>query len=351
VVGENAQGKSNLIEAVYYLETFRSFRGSRDDRLAEFGQNVFRIRGELCREEETVHVSAAYQKSVRRKKVTVDDVEVERISDGIGQVGCVVFSPSDTALVSEGPGERRRFLDILLSLSRTGYLGALQRFRRVLAQRNAALKAGAPAPALGAWDGPLAKLAAAVVTERAGWCQDRGPAFGEYYARVSGGTRGRMEYCPSLGRGEESLEGAALRDPEEVEARIREGMEGALETDRRLGFTSVGPHRDELRITVETGDGTLDLRQYGSGGQRRTAALALRLVEADTIRTATGREPIVLMDDAFAELDEGRSERILDLLEAEERGQVILTAPKESDIRFRKDSLERRTIRNGRISG
>jgi DNA replication and repair protein RecF len=147
------------------------------------------------------------------------------------------------------------------------------------------------------------------------------------------------------------LEGGALRDPEGVEARMLEGMEAALDTDRRLGFTSVGPHRDELRLTVERGEGPLDLRQYGSGGQRRTAALALRLVEADTIRAAGGREPIVLMDDAFAELDEGRSERILDLLEAEERGQVILTAPKESDIRFRKDRLERRTIRDGRISG
>lgn len=350
VVGENAQGKSNLIEAVYYLETFRSFRGSRDDRLAEFGQDVFRVRGALCREERTVHVSAAYQRSDRRKKVTVDGVEVERIGDGIGQVGCVVFSPSDTGLVSEGPGERRRYLDILLSVSRSGYLGAVQRFRRVLAQRNAALKAGAAASALGAWDGPLARLAASVVTCRAEWCQERGPAFGEYYGRVSGGTPGRMEYSPSLGKGSEALEGASLRDPEKVEARILEGIGNALETDRRLGFTSVGPHRDELRLTVDSGEGALDLRQYGSGGQRRTAALALRLVEADTIRASRGREPIVLMDDAFAELDEGRSERILDLLEEEERGQVILTAPKESDVRFRRDRLERRTIRGGRIS-
>jgi len=177
-----------------------------------------------------------------------------------------------------------------------------------------------------------------------------GPGFSDYYRRVSGGRPGSMEYLPALGRGERTAGGDLLRDAESLEARILEGMASASETDRRLGFTSVGPHRDELRLTVESDEGPLDLRQYGSGGQRRTAALALRLVEADTIRGARGREPLVLMDDAFAELDEGRSERILDLLEAEERGQVILTAPKESDIRFRRDRLERRTIRNGQVS-
>ena len=117
VVGENAQGKSNLIEAVYYLETFRSFRGSRDERLIGFGQEVFRVQGSIEGDGVPVRVAAAYQKSDRRKKITLDGTEVERVSEGIGQLGCVVFSPSDTGLVSEGPGERRRFLDILLSLS------------------------------------------------------------------------------------------------------------------------------------------------------------------------------------------------------------------------------------------
>ncbi len=350
VVGENAQGKSNLIEAVYYLETFRSFRGSRDERLIGFGQEVFRVQGSIEGDGVPVRVAAAYQKSDRRKKITLDGVEVERVSEGIGQLGCVVFSPSDTGLVSEGPGERRRFLDILLSLSSEGYLEAMQRFRRVLSQRNAALKSGAPESALAAWDGPLARSAAAVTVARADWCEAMGPAFSDYYRRVSGGRSGSMEYLPALGRGGRTALRDLPGDAESLEARILEGMAGASETDRRLGFTSVGPHRDELRLTVESDEGPLDLRQYGSGGQRRTAALALRLVEADTIRGARGREPLVLMDDAFAELDEGRSERILDLLEAEERGQVILTAPKASDIRFRKDRLERRTIRNGQVS-
>ena len=114
-------------------------------------------------------------------------------------------------------------------------------------------------------------------------------------------------------------------------------------------MTVVGPHRDDVRLQLEDeGDG-LDLRDYGSGGQRRTAALALRLVEAMTIRERRSRRPLILLDDVFAELDGGRSERILHLMEAEETGQVVLTAPKDADVRLRKDALPRWRIQGGEI--
>jgi len=118
----------------------------------------------------------------------------------------------------------------------------------------------------------------------------------------------------------------------------------------RLGSTLVGPQRDDLLLTVGEGGEARELREYGSGGQRRTAALALRLVEAATIREAREQEPIVLMDDIFAELDPGRSERILALMEEEETGQVLLTVPKESDIRLRRESLPRWKIQGGELS-
>jgi DNA replication and repair protein RecF len=127
----------------------------------------------------------------------------------------------------------------------------------------------------------------------------------------------------------------------------RRALEESRERELRLRNTVVGPHRDDLLLTVEEEGGTRDLREFGSGGQRRTAALALRLVEAATIRAARGQEPVILMDDVFAELDPGRSERILRLMEEEETGQVVLTVPKESDIRFRKDTLPRWRIEGG----
>lgn len=350
IVGENAQGKTNLLEAIYYLETLRSFRAARDERLVSFGQEFFRVVGALVGDAaaggaglgEEVEVAAAFQIRGKRKKVTLNGQEPQRLGDGLGRVGAVVFSPADVALVSEGPGARRRFLDILLSLNVPGYLQVLQRFRHVLTQRNAALRDGRHLGTVEAWDEGLLESGALVMRERLRWVERRKGDFSSYFSRVSGAQNGCMEYQPGA-----KLGGA--RSLEEVAGAFREDLLESRERERRLGTTVVGPQRDDLRLTVMEEEDARDLREYGSGGQRRTAALALRLVEAATIREVRRQEPVVLMDDAFAELDPGRSERIMALMEEEETGQVVLTVPKESDIRLRRDSLPRWRIRNGLV--
>lgn len=345
IIGENAQGKTNLLEAVYYLETFRSCRGSRDHRLVAFGEDFFRIVGTLLNGTGTggLEVAAAFQLRGKKKKVMVDGQEPERLGDGIGRLAAVVFSPADVALVSDGPGARRRFLDIVLSLNSPGYLPALQEFRQVLSQRNAALKNGQDRPSLAAWDEGLLRSGSRIVRERMEWVESWAHTFGRYYARVSGVQEGRMEYLPGL-----RLAGASRE--EEIGEAFREALLEARDREIRTGTTLVGPQRDDLRLSVLEEGTDRELREYGSGGQRRTAALALRLVEAATIRAARGQEPIILMDDVFAELDPGRSERILALMEAEETGQVILTVPKESDIRLRRESLPRWRIQGGIVT-
>jgi len=346
IIGDNAQGKSNLLEAIYYLETFRSFRGARDEQLLAFGEGVFRVAGTLEPEEpggRALQVAAAFEKKGKRKKVSVDGVEPGRVSDGLGRLAAVVFSPSDVELVSGGPGERRRFLDIVLSLSDAEYLHALQEFRRVLARRNASLKDGLPRSVVMAWDQGLVRSGALVMKTRQDWVAARCGAFREYYSAVSGGLGARMGYRPNV-----TLNTGATLD--EVADAYRDSLAAAAERERRTGTTVVGPHRDELVLRLEDEGDDLDLRDYGSGGQRRTAALALRLVEARTIREVRGQEPLILLDDVFAELDARRSERILDLMEREETGQVVLTAPKEGDVRIRRDALPRWRIEAGRIS-
>ena len=144
-----------------------------------------------------------------------------------------------------------------------------------------------------------------------------------------------------------------LDDTTNVEAAqeaFREALLGARDREERRGVTLVGPHRDDLRLHLCDEGEELDLRDYGSGGQRRTAALALRLVEAMTIRERRSRRPMILLDDVFAELDGGRSERILELMEGEDTGQVVLTAPKEADVRLRRDALPRWRIQGGEIT-
>ncbi len=342
LVGENAQGKSNFLEAIYYLETFRSFRGGRDDQLLAFDEDVFRIAGRLTPptpDGAPLEVTAAFQKKGRRKKVTVDGQEPERLSDGLGRLAAVIFSPADVAIVNEGPSERRRFLDIVLSLNAPGYLRVLQEYRQVLQQRNAALKDAQPGPLVHLWDDALVRSGGRLMAHRARWIGEIASSFASYYAEVSGGPTAVPSYRPSVDIAEEAAEA-------EIVGAYREALAATSDRERRMGTTLVGPHRDEMAFSLE-GDRDLEVRDFGSGGQRRTAALALRLVEAATIRTARGQEPIVLMDDVFAELDAGRSERILDLIEREETGQVILTAPKESDVRVRRDALPRWGIRAG----
>lgn len=346
IVGANAQGKSNVLEALYYLETFRSFRGARDDQLVAFEGDAFRVAGVLEPEDRSgsrrMEVTAAYERRSRRKKVTVDGAEVERLGDALGRLSAVIFSPADVAIVSEGPSERRRFLDIVLSLNEPGYLRSLQRFRHVLAQRNATLKDEAPGALVGVWNEQLTGAGAEVMEARRRWVGSRGEAFSRYYSAVSGGTPATMSYRPNV-----ELDGSEGR--EAVAERYREALMESAETERRMRTTMVGPQRDDVTISLEGDDRGLDVREFGSGGQRRTAALALRLVEGDTVRDARGRKPLVLLDDVFAELDEGRSDRILELIGGQDTGQVIVTAPREADVRIRRDTLPRWTIEDGRI--
>ena len=183
------------------------------------------------------------------------------------------------------------------------------------------------------------------------WVQARGEAFAGYFSEISGEGGARMGYRASMPLPDRS--DAEDGAPDRYRAAFHAALGEASERERRMGTTLVGPHRDELTLRMEGGgqERGLDLREYGSGGQRRTAALALRLVEADTIRDARGSEPLVLLDDAFAELDEGRSRRILDLLDRPTGGQVVLTAPREGDVRVRRDTLERWRIAGGIVSG
>ncbi|MDE2979962.1 MAG: DNA replication and repair protein RecF [Gemmatimonadota bacterium] len=356
VIGENAQGKTNLLEAIYYLESFRSFRGAGDGELTEFAKDVFHLRGSVEGDRPTT-VAAGFDRKRKKKRVTVDGNDSVRISEALGRLGAVVFSPADVDLVNGGPGLRRRFLDILLSLNLGGYVGALSGYRKALAQRNAALKADAGAMAVRAWDGLLVENGARVTRAREKWVAERTGTFTRYCSAISGSDPVTMSYRPDLplqGSGGVNDEGAgdddaSVHGEDTIRERFHARLEESWSTDLRRGVTTCGPHRDDLLFTIASRRRALPVRTFGSGGQRRTAALALRLTEATTIRSQRGVDPILLLDDAFAELDERRSERVMALLQDECTGQVILTAPKESDVRLRGPSLARWSIREGMI--
>jgi DNA replication and repair protein RecF len=345
LVGDNAQGKTSFLEAIYYLETFRSFRGARDDQLVSFDEPVFRVVGnvESGNDGDAINeITAAFARDGKKKKVTVDGNEPERLGDAIGHLAAVIFSPADIELVSGGPSERRRFLDIVLSLNEPGYLEALQEYRQALSRRNACLKASQPRAVVTAWNGGLVRSGARVIDARIAWIRESRETFSECYDTISDEGGAEMAYRSSVPLG-------GAKTLAEIEEAFRLALEESVERERRNAVTVVGPHRDEVRLKLAGEGNGLDLRAYGSGGQRRTAALALRLVEARTIRRRRRAEPLMLLDDAFAELDAGRSERVLALMDSADVGQVLLTAPKASDVRVRKDVLPRWRIHAGKI--
>jgi DNA replication and repair protein RecF len=193
------------------------------------------------------------------------------------------------------------------------------------------------------WDEGLVAAGSRVAAARAAWVAERAESFAVHYARVAGGQPGQMGYAAS------APELAEAMSPAEVAAAFGTALARSADREHRRGMTLVGPHRDDLRFTVTGADGgALELRTYGSGGQQRTAAIALRMIEAETIHAVRGREPIILLDDVFAELDPGRSQRIVDWIENEEGGgQVILTSPKPTDFTLRGEVLPRWGIRDG----
>jgi len=344
IIGENGSGKSNLLESIYYLEIFRSFRGATDEQLVRFGAEAFHVRGRIDASERTSELGIGYELRSRRKRVLLDGGEPERMSDALGRLGVVIFSPSDVEIVAGAPGERRRFLDILLSLNVPGYLSALQRYRQLLKNRNAVLRSGRVDQALlGVWEDALIEHGARLVVERANWVAAHAASFAGKYMAISGGINACIRYACGI-RGE-----LDYADELQVRERFREDLKRLAPRERERRQTLSGPHRDDLVFMFNSGQNEVDLREFGSGGQVRTAAIALRMIEAETIHAVRGRDCLVLLDDVFAELDVPRSRRIMELLEADERGQVILTAPKESDIQVRGGRLETWRIAAGKV--
>jgi DNA replication and repair protein RecF len=348
IVGENGHGKTNLLEAVYYLELLRSMRGARDVDLVRFGAPGFhiaaRVAGGAARE-----VSVGFERQTRRKKVVLDGGEPQRLSDALGAIPSVILAPRDVGLVAGAPTERRRFLDVTLALTSRAYLSALQHYRGALLRRNAALRdvgrSNAGTGRVSVWEPALAEHGALLLRERARWVERHAADFTRLCAAIGERGESRLRYVSTLA----SQHPASLAEAE-LDA-LREALLRALEVHRshdvRRGITHVGPHRDDLDITL-TGR---PLRTFGSAGQQRTAAIALRLLESATLRERLDRSPVVLLDDPFAELDSRRAHRILELLGSSGVGQTILAVPRVADIPPEMTSLERRTIRDGVLEG
>ncbi|HEY2375784.1 MAG TPA: DNA replication and repair protein RecF [Gemmatimonadaceae bacterium] len=346
IVGQNGQGKTNLLEAIYYLQLLRSVRGARDQDLVRFGTAGFHL-GAHVASDRVSEIGVGFERVGKRKRVRLDGVVCERLGDAVGAMPVAMFSPTDVELVAGAPALRRRFLDILLAVSSRAYLRALQRYRAALVRRNAALRDMARLPAartdarVEVWEEPLAEYGTVLWAEREGWVESVATRFADL-ARTIGGDALAIRYASAA----PPLEGTDRR------ASLARLFEQQRTADLRFGLTRSGPHRDDLLITIAGADGvSRELRVFGSAGQQRTAAIALRLLEAATLHDRRGGAPLVLLDDPFAELDAPRTQRIVDLLSESGLGQTILAVPRETDVPGGLPKLQRFRITAGALRG
>lgn len=346
VVGDNGHGKTSLLEAIYYLHILRSMRGAHDADVVRFGAPAFHVRAQTSRE-----VGIGYERATKRKRVMLDGVEPARLTDALGAVPSVMFSPADVALVRGAPGERRRFLDIMLGVTSQPYLRSLQAYRAALARRNAALRSGGP---VAIWEPPLAHHGAIIWRERAAWVSDSAPALARLAAAIGelgpvgarySSTLGETPYSSTPGEASSSST-AGEASVVDAERALADALAEGRAHDIRRGMTRVGVHRDDLVLSLEGHD----LRTFGSAGQQRTVAIALRMLEAETLEQRIGVAPVFLLDDPFAELDVQRARRILALLRERGRGQTVLTVPRAGDIPAELTTLERWRARSGAIT-
>lgn len=337
IIGDNGHGKTNLLEAIYYLQILRSIRDARDQDLTHFDAAGFHVAAKVRTPAEH-DIGVGFERATKRKKVTLDGAQPKRLSDALGSLPSVMFSPRDLELVSGAPSERRRYLDLVLALTDRKYLYSLQHYRANLARRNAALRnatrRGATDAEVSVWEPALAEHGSRLIEARARWVADSAPEFARLAESIGEQGRAQIRYVSTFA---------------ESEARydvLLAAFEEKRPLDMRRGLTHVGPHRDDLELAL---DGR-DLRLFGSAGQQRTAAIALRMLEAATLRDHAGAEPVLLLDDPFAELDIRRAAKILLMLEGRGLGQTILVVPREADIPPGLMRLDRFQMRDGAVT-
>jgi DNA replication and repair protein RecF len=312
-VGDNGQGKTNVLEALHMFKFGRSFRTKRDTDLVNFAE-------QYCRVEVIVEYSNGdaekLSASIERdgtKRVKKDDEEVTKLSDLIGHYPCVLFGPQDLALASGFPAERRRFLDMTGSMTDREYLSELRSYRRVLSQRNALLKTGASRPGRVVWDEELVRRGCALVEKRVDLIREISIHIETHIRSLNVAFPLTVVYESDLTNG--LPEGI---DREEHFA-VRLADIEPEETRRRT--TLVGPHRDDVKFML---DGR-DLRRFGSQGQRRFLAILLRLAELSYMEEKLGEPCTLILDDLFSELDEEVGEKLKEMLDSEH--QLFVTSP------------------------
>jgi len=294
--GENAQGKTSILEALLYAATTKSHRTATESDLVQRGENNFRIAAHVQRAARDIQVDVSWASGAKRIKV--NGIAQTRVSDVLGKINVVIFSPEDGELVRGSASHRRTFVDVEISQLNAPYLHALQRYRQAMRQRNEILRNQKTDEALlDVYDVQLIEHGTILIDERRAFIDQLAPLAADAYRAIAGQEEMRVAYKPDI----------------RETAAFAESLAAARKTDLRQCITSRGPHRDDLDFVIDD----KPARQFASQGQQKTAGLSVKLAELELMRQRTGEYPILLLDDVFAELDTNRARHVLSTIPPE----------------------------------
>ena len=295
--GENAQGKTNILESLYMLSTTKSHRGVRDRDMIRFGREESHIRSLIMKSGIDYRIDMHLRKN-KSKGIAINGQRIKKASELIGILHIVFFSPEDLGIVKNGPAERRRFMDMELCQLDASYLHNLNQYNKTVENRNRLLRDIYMFPdlkeTLDVWDAQLVNFGSKIIESRRRFILDLNGIVGEIHGKLSGGR--------------EHL--SLLYEPNTAAEDLEERLRFSRERDIHMKTTSTGPHRDDFSFM----DGEIDLRRYGSQGQQRTCALSLKLSEIDLVKKMIGHRPVLMMDDVLSELDSGRQNYLLNTI-------------------------------------
>ena len=330
--GKNAQGKTNCAEAVFYLCTGASLRIRHDKQLVKMGAESAKIVAEAENRYGKVEVEAEIYEN--KRVIRVNGSKISKNADLMGQINSVFFSPGELRLIQDGPDERRRFMNISISQTSPAYYTALLRYNKILDQRNALLKNpdfSLVMDTLPVWDEQLCSYAAVIVKKRAEFLDKLSSHAKELHAYLTDGAE-ELELSP-----DKKYEG----EEDEIAKILLRRLSGSYEKDIRLGFTTVGPHRDDINVTISGADA----KAYASQGQTRTAALSMKLAEVEIFKELSGEAPVLILDDVMSELDLPRRKKLLQRVHGV---QTLLTCTHAERVLYGAECNKIR-IENGRI--
>ena len=292
--GDNAQGKTNILESVYLCGTTKSHRGSKDKEIIRFGEEESHIRMMIRKDELSYKIDMHLRKN-KAKGVAINGLPIKKARELFGIVNLVFFSPEDLNIIKNGPSERRRFIDFELCQLDKMYFHELTKYHKILMQRNRLLKEIAYHPeladTLSVWDEQLVSSGEKIIRRRTAFIGELNEIIGEIHSNISGGKEALvLSYEPDVAAQE-----------------LAEKLELSQQKDMRFCSTSVGPHRDDLSFRVNDAD----IRKYGSQGQQRTSALSLKLSEIELVKKVIHDTPVLLLDDVLSELDSSRQNYLL----------------------------------------